>query len=311
MNKEGIKKMKKFTVAITGATGHIGHDLTEELLKKGHKVRALGRDEHKLQQFKTKGAEIFSGEPTDSAFLFKAFKGCDAVFSLIPPGYDASDMEVLRDETGEAICQAIAKAKISHVINLSSVGADLPSGTGPIKVLHRMEEKLNSIENLNLLHFRPNFFMENLLGFLPSIKKSGITSSSLKADLPIPMIATRDIALKVAEFFDTLKFTGSSFFDFAGPRDITMEEATKAIGKAIGKSDLKYVQLPYQRAEEEMIASGMHHQIAKLMVEMQKSFNERKIRPTQKLTADHKGKTTIEEFSKIFAQIYNSAKKAA
>lgn len=87
--------MKKFTFAIIGATGHIGHDLTEELLKKGHKVRALGRDAHKLQLLKKKGAETLSGDFTDAALLLKAFKGCHAVFSFLPPGYNANDMEVL------------------------------------------------------------------------------------------------------------------------------------------------------------------------------------------------------------------------
>src|SRR5690242_10729169 len=125
--------MAKSTFAIMGATGHIGHFLTEELLKKGHKVRSLGRDPHKLQELKAKGAEILSGEFTDTNLLAKAFEGCHAVFTFIPPGYTADDMEVLRDKTAEATVQAIAKAKISHTLNLSALGAHLSSGTGPIK----------------------------------------------------------------------------------------------------------------------------------------------------------------------------------
>lgn len=303
--------MAKLTLAIMGATGHIGHVLTEELLKKGHKVHALGRDGHKLQELKAKGADILSGDFTDSHLLAQAFKGCQAVFSFIPPGFEADDFEVFRDNTGKAIAQAIVKAKISHVLNLSSVGGNLSSGTGPIKELHLHEERLNTIPNLNVLHFRPNYFMENLLQFLPSIKSSGTIATSLKADLHIPMVATRDIGLKMAEFLNDLKFIGSAVFDFTGPQAITMVEATKIIGKAINKPDLKYVHHSYEQAEKELIASGMKHQIAKLMVDMNRAFNEGIIKPTQQLTAEHKGKTTIEEFSKIFLQIYRSAKKAA
>jgi uncharacterized protein YbjT (DUF2867 family) len=294
-----------------GATGHIGHVLTEELLKKGHKVRALGRDEHKLQELKVKGAEVISGDFTDHNLLAKAFKGCHAVFSFLPPGYTADDIEVFRDRTGDAIALAIAKAKISHVLNLSSIGGNLPSGTGPVKELHLQEQRLNTLPNVNILHFRPSYFMENLLGFLPSIKSSGTISTLLKADFPIPMVATRDIGLKIAELLDTLKFTGTSVFEFSGPKDVTMAEATKAIGKAIGKPDLKYVQISSQQAEKELIASGMKHQIAKMMVEMYMAFNEGKIRFTQKLTAEHKGKTTIEEFAKIFSQLSRAGRKAA
>lgn len=303
--------MSKFTFAIMGATGNIGHHLTEELLKKGHKVRALGRDKRKLQGLKAKGAEILSGDITDSDYLAKAFKGCHAVFSLLPPGWDAADMEVFRDAAGDAIAIAVAEAKVSHVVNLSSIGAHLSSDTGPVKALHRQEQRLDAIPKLNVLHFRPGFFMENLMWFIPSIKSSGTIASFLNADLPIPMVATRDIGLKLAEFFDTLKFTGSSVFEFGGPKDVTMAEAAKIIGKAIGKPDLKYKHLSYEHNEKEMIASGMKHQIAKLFVDMYKAFNEKEIKPTHQLAGQHRGKTSLEEFAKTFSQMYNSAKKAA
>lgn len=303
--------MAKNTYAIMGATGHIGHVLAEELLKKGHKVRALGRDGHKLQELKAKGAEVLSGDFTDSHLLAQAFKGCQAVFSFIPPGFDTDDFEVFRDKTGKAIAQAVVKAKITHVLNLSSVGANLHSGTRPIKELHDHEERLNLIPNLNVLHFRANYFMENLLQFLPSIKSSALFASPLKADLHIPMVATKDIGLKMAEFLQDLKFTGSSIFDFAGPKEVTMEVAAKVIGQAIGKPHLKYVHLSYEQAEKELIAAGIKHQIAKMMVEMNRGFNDGKIRPTQSLTAGHKGKTTLEEFAKTLGQFYRPAKKAA
>ncbi len=294
-----------------GATGHIGQVLIKELVKKGHKVRAIGRDSLRLKGLKAKGVEIHSGDCTDHIFLTKAFKGCNAIFSFIPPGYKADDVEVLRDRTSEAIVQAIAEAKISHVLNLSSMGADLSSGTGLIKELHHHEVRLNMIPKLNVLHFRPNYFMENLLMFLPDIKGSGIIATALKSDRPIPMVATHDIALKISEILDGLKFTGSSVFDFVGPSEISISEAVKALGKAYGKPGIKYVQLPYQQAEKELIATGMTHQLAKMMVEMYTAFNEGKIMPSQKLTAEHKGKITIEEFAKTSMQHGRSTKKAA
>lgn len=294
--------MAKFTYAITSATGHIGHIVTEELLKKGHKVRALGHDMRKLQELKAKGAEVISLDITNSAALAKAFKGCNAVFSLLPPGYDVTDLEVFRDKAGEAIAVAVAKAKISHVLNLSSIGAELKTGTGPIKGLHRQEQKLNCIEKLNVLHLRASLFMENLLGFLPSINSLGTIATSLNADLPIPMVATYDIGLKAAELLHTLKFTGQTVFDFVGPREVTMAEATKIIGKALGKSKVKYVELSHDEAEEEMIAGGMKHQLAKLIVDMYQAYNERMIKPTQRITPEHRGKTTLEEFCKVSLQ---------
>src|ERR1700722_1961878 len=303
--------MSKSTFAIMGATGHIGHYLVEELLKKAKKGRAIGRNPNKLQELKAKGAEIHSGDLTDIAFLAKAFHGCQAVFSLIPPGLEEDDMEVFREKCAETIDQAIVKAKITHVINLSSIGAGASASTGPIKELHRHEERLDLIPNLNVLHVRPGFFMENFSMLLPGIKKSGHLALSIKKDLPLPMVATQDIALKIAELLIAMKFTGSSVFEFAGPREMTMAEAAQILGKAMAKPDLKYVQLSYEQAEKAMIEVGMKHHVAKLMVEMHKAFNEGKIAPTQKITADHRGKTTLEQYCKELALTFRPGKKAA
>jgi uncharacterized protein YbjT (DUF2867 family) len=304
-------KMTKFTLAIMGATGHIGHTLTEDLLKKGHIVRAMGRDERRLKELKTKGAHIFTGDSTDPTLLSHIFTDCDAVFSFLPPGASESDMLVFRERTGEAIAHAIAQAGVSHVVNLSSIGANQSIGTGPIKELHAQEQRLNALEGLNVLHFRPGFFMENLLFFIPSIKTSGTIAGALSADLQIPMVATQDIAHKIASFLDTLTFTKSSVFEFAGPSEITMKDAAKAIGKAIGKPDLKYKHVSYEQAQKNMIAGGLKHHIAHLMIEMYRAFNEGKIVPSQRLTAEHRGKTTLEQFSKFFVHMYQSTQRAA
>jgi uncharacterized protein YbjT (DUF2867 family) len=303
--------MTKSTYAIMGASGHIGHVLAGELLKKGHKVRALCRDSHKLQDLKAKGAEILLGDFTNETHLARAFKGCRAVFSFTPPGYDAYDFDVVRDRVGEAIAHAVVKEHISHVLNLSSLGAQLPSGTGPIKELHLQEQRLNSLSNLNVLHFRPTYFMENLLTYVPTIQSDGVIAASIKANLPINMVATRDIALKMAELLDKLTFTGSSVFEFVGPKTVTMHDAALIMGKALKKPNLTYVHLPYDQLEEELIASGMKHQVAKEIVEMQRAFNEGKIVTTQTLTAEHKGRTTLEEFCQEFSHTHRTMRKAA
>lgn len=290
--------MSNKTYAIMGATGHIGKVLTETLLKKGNKVHCIGRDKNKLQHLKEKGAEVFPIAAFDDASaLTKAFAGCDAVFSFIPPDYQDTDYGAYQDRVGEAIKQALIKTKVGYVVNLSSIGADLQAGTGPIKGLQRHEKRLNTIQNLNVLHLRPGYFMENLYWSIPLIKNHGIIGSALRPDLSIPMIATRDIGLKAAEFFHALNFKGQTVFELIGPKEITMEEAASAIGHAIGKPNLKYKQFAYPDVEKAMLEAGMKLNSAKLLLEMYQSINGEKISTTQKMTGEHLGKTTIEEFA--------------
>ena len=289
---------------IMGGTGHIGYALTLDLLKRGHKIKAVGRESRKLNELKTQGAEIVSLEDfTQEIALTEAFKGADAIFSFIPPGYNTGDYSVYEDQVGEAIKTAIQQNDIHYVLNLSSIGAELPQG-GPISGLYRHEQRLNSLADVNVLHLRPSTFMENLLWSIHFIKHTGFLGLPIRDNLPVAMIATKDIGMKAAELLDSLDFKGHTQFDLVGPRDLTMKEVTKVLGNAINKPDLKYAQIPYVDAEKGLIASGLGTNSAKSMIELYRAINEELIKPTQDMTSEHRGKTTIEEFAKTFAQAF-------
>ena len=118
------------------------------------------------------------------------------------------------------------------------------------------------------------------------------------------MIATQDIAAKAADFLERLDFKGQTPFEFVGPQELTLIETTQILGRAIGKPDLKYVQLPYEEVEKGMIASGMKPKTVGLMIEMYRAFNEGRCSPIQKLTPEHLGSTTQEQFAAKFAQAF-------
>ena len=299
--------MSQKTFVVMGATGHIGHVLVEKLLEKGHQVRALGRDAKKLSALKNKGAETQTPAFDDAKALGVAFKGADGVFAMIPPNYSVADFPAYQDKSGEAIAQAIRESGVKIVVFLSSVGAGESGGTGPITALHHQEKRLNQLPGIKVLHLRPSAFMENHFWSIPVIKSMGLNGSAGPGDYPLPTVATKDIAAKAAELLDKADFKHQDVFEFSGPREYTNSEVTAAIGKAIGKPDLKYVQFPLEDVKKGMLQNGMPPKTVDLMVEMYKAGNEGKIHPTQEFTADHRGKTTIEEFAKDFAAVYQQA----
>lgn len=138
--------------------------------------------------------------------------------------------------------------------------------------------------------------MENLLLALPIIKKLGVFGASLRSDLSLQMVATKDIGEKAADLLNKLNFKRHEVFDFVGPQSISLVEATRIIGKKIGKPDLPYQQFPYDKAETILTSVGMSPNFVKSLIEMDKAFNENKIGPTQNLTTEHKGKTSLEMF---------------
>lgn len=298
--------MSQRTYAIMGATGHIGHVLSEELLKKGHKVRALGRSPEKLSQLKAKGAEVLSPAFGNAKALESAFRGSDGVFLMIPPSYGEADFPAYQDATGEAIANAVKASGVKYAVHLSSIGADKPTGNGPIGKLHQQEKRLEAIPGLNVLHLRAGYFMENLFFTLPVLKGMGIVGTPLRADLKIPMVATHDLGVISAKRLDALDFKGSEVLEFGGPEDMTMTQVAGLIGAVIGKPGLAYVQFPYEDAKKGMIGAGMTPQMAGLMIEMNQALNEGHVAATQTLTAGHRGSTNLKEFVQVLAAAYKA-----
>ena len=294
---------------ILGATGNIGKKIVETLVAKGEKVRMVARAADQLRPLVGKNAEAFAGDILDTGFLTRAFTGAEAVFTLVPPSYKAENFLSYADKVGESIAKALQAAKITQVVNLSSVGGDLPSGTGPITGLHRQEERLNRIKGLNVLHLRAAYFMENLLGGIELIRTKGINGSAVRGDLRMPMIATRDIAAFAAERLMKRTHAGASVVYLLGPRDLTLTEATTTVGIKIGLPDLTYVAFPYADAEKGLIAAGLSPDMSRLYVEMSRAFNEGRI--SVKRGDGISTPTTLDEFcATVFVPAY-AQKKAA
>ncbi len=297
----------KHTYAVMGASGHIGSVVAKLLLNTGNQVRVIGRSAERLKGLVDQGAIPCTGEFYDIEVLTKAFMDVDGVFAMIPPNYQAPDHLAFQDRIGSAIARAIHKSGIRYLVNLSSIGANLAEKNGPIRGLHNQEARLNDMIDLHVTHLRPAYFMENLLWSIPTIKSLGVNGSALRGDIPIPMVATKDIGAKVASLLADLTFQGKSVFEFFGPRPVTMQEVTAILGKEIGKPDLKYVQFPYDDAEKAMIGAGLSTDSARLMIEMNRSFNDGLILPTQRVTQDHMGATRIEDFARMFKEAFQGA----
>lgn len=289
---------------ITGATGHTGRPIVEKLLAEGKQVRAVARSAEHLKPLAAKGAEPFVGSLEDLEAMARAFSGAEAVYTLVPTPLTAPDVRASQNRIGEALATAIAKARVPFVVNLSSVGAQLSEKVGPVTGLHDVEQRLNRLEGVNVLHLRPAFFMENLMMNIPMIKNMGINGTPMKGDVVTPMIATKDIAAEAAERLLRLDFKGKSVKDLLGPRELTMTEATAILGREIGKPSLPYVQFPYEDAEKAMIGMGLSPDVARGYIEMYRAFNDGIMKPTEQRSAKNTTPTSFEAFAEEFAAVY-------
>jgi uncharacterized protein YbjT (DUF2867 family) len=293
-------------IVIMGASGHTGGRIAELLLESGEKVRVLGRSAEKLAALEKKGAFVATGDAADPRFLTSAFRGAEGVFTLIPPDARAPDYRALQDRMGEAAVEAIRESGVRHVVFLSSVGADLPSGTGPIAGLHAQEERLRGLANVNVLILRPAYFFENFYETLGLIKHQGINGGALAPDVAMPMIATRDIADAAARALRARDFRGFTVKELLGPRDLSLSEGTRILGARIGKPDLKYVQFPYADFVKALVGMGLSESVASLLSEMDQALNEGKVKSVEGRREENTTPTRFEDFALELERAYRA-----
>jgi uncharacterized protein YbjT (DUF2867 family) len=209
-----------------------------------------------------------------------------------------------------AITEAIRAAEVSHVVLLSSIGAQHANRTGPIRALHTFEEKLRQVPNLNALFLRPGPFMENFLLLIPLVHSMGFLAGGIDDHLKMAMIATRDIAVVAAEALQKRDFSGISTRELHGPRDISHDEAAAAIGATIGKPKLSYKHFPAFLIEQGMKQMGIPGRTAALMSEMNEAANDGRLKPLEERSEKNTTPTTIEDWAReVFLPAY-SAKAA-
>ncbi|MQA03470.1 MAG: NAD(P)H-binding protein [Streptosporangiales bacterium] len=182
--------------AITGVTGHAGGATAQELLATGERVRAVVRDPAKGNDWSRNGADVAVADFTDRAALTRALSGSRGAFVMLPTVPTGADADHRR--LADSIAGAVGDSGVPHVVALSSIGADLAEGTGPIRWLHHLENRLRDtgavVTALRSPHFQEK--VETVLGAATNAGVYPVFAES--ADIETPMVATRDIATAAA-----------------------------------------------------------------------------------------------------------------
>jgi uncharacterized protein YbjT (DUF2867 family) len=297
---------------VTGATGHTGNIVARTLLGKGAKVRAIGRSADRLQALVAQGAESFVTDLTEVSQLAKAFDGAKAAYVMIPPDLTAPDYRAFQDRVTDTIAAALRSAGVTHVVSLSSIGADKPDRTGPVLGLRHLEQQLDHINGLHVLHLRAGYFMENTLSQVGIIQKMGISVGPLRPDLKVSMIATEDVGAVAADALLRLDFQQKNTRELQGQRDISMTEVAQIIGKAIGHPGLRYTQAPDDQVQAALIQLGMSSSTARLLLEMSAALNSGYMRALEPRSAQTTTPTSYETFvAEKFKPLYEGNSAAA
>ncbi|GLW07239.1 nucleoside-diphosphate sugar epimerase [Microtetraspora sp. NBRC 13810] len=245
--------------AITGVTGHVGGAAARDLLARGEPVRAVVRDAARGADWISAGAEVSVADFGDRAALAEAFRDCRGAFVLLPTDPAAADADAYHRRLADSIAGAVLDSGVPHVVMLSSVGAELAEGTGPIRWLHHMESRLRETGVL-LTAIRSAHFQEKVETVLDAALGDGVYPVfGASADVAIPMIATRDVGRVVAESL-TAPATAGEIIDLDGHR-YSERQVAEELAAVLGRP-LTVVTIPQPAWVGTMVEAGVPPQLA-------------------------------------------------
>lgn len=293
-------------ITITGSLGHIGKELTQLLLAKGHQVTVVTSSLERKKIIEELGAEAAIGSIEEVDFLMKTFEKADLVYTMVPPNYFAEpDIREYYRKIGNNYAEALKKTGVERVINLSSYGAHLKEGTGNILGAHFVENSINELDGTAITHIRPTYFYYNLLNLIPMIKNTGAIYANYGGDNKFDLVSPIDIASAIAEEMENdpvhrkVRYVSSD--------ELSGNEIAYILSEAVNKPNLKWHVISDEEALKAYKQVGFPEMLSKNLVEMFSSLHQGKLAEDYHLNKPKLlGKVKFEDFLPDFLTAYNN-----
>lgn len=253
-------------IIITGSTGNISKPLTSMLIEAGHAVSVITSNASKASEIESLGAKPLVGSVEDADFITNAFQDADAVYTMTPPNMTSANWKEYIYGVGNNYAQAAKAAGVKKVVNLSAVGADLPQGGGLTSLYYYVEQEINKLEDVAVVHLRPGSFYFNFFGNIAMIKQMGIMGNNYNAEV-LPLTHPLDISVAAFEELSALNFQGKRV-RYVVSDELSTREIASVLGGAIGQPDLQWVKFKDEDAFDGMIQAGLTPDVAGNLVEM-------------------------------------------
>lgn len=290
---------------VTGSLGHISRPIVAALVKAGHTVRVITSNENRTAEIAAMGATAVVGDVADAAFVQAAFAGADAVYTMVPPTWTATNWKAHIGEVGKHYAAAIAANGIKHVVNLSSIGAHMPDGCGPVSGLYAVEQAMNALEGVDVVHLRPGFFYYNFMANIGMIKQAGIIGGNYGENAELVLVHPNDIAaVAVEELLHGGQ--GGKRVRYIVSDEKTTHEIAATLGAAIGKPELPWIAFRDEDTYNGMIQAGLSEEVAKNYTEMGAAVASGAMMSDYKHNKPALSPTKLSDFAKEFAAAYGA-----
>ena len=251
---------------IAGVSGKTGAAAATALLEKGQPVRVLVRSEDKGRPWREKGAEVAVASLDDAAGLTRALEGVKGAYLLVPPDLTSTDYLVRGRRFLGTMTEALGSARVPHVVFLSSIGAQLAKGTGPVVILHEGETSFSGLRATRATFIRAGYFMENLGSLVSVARGQGVLPCLFDPNRRIPMIATADIGHTAAQALLEPP-AHKEIVELEGLQESSYAAAARILARLLGRP-VEAVRVPDEATIPTLLQAGFSESMAGLFKEM-------------------------------------------
>lgn len=292
---------------ITGSLGNISRPVTKNLVAAGHDVTVISSSADKKSEIESLGATAAIGSVTDVEFLKNAFHNAEVAYLMIPSSFALPDYAKFQLEVADQYLEALKGSSMKHIVLLSSLGAHMRKGAGPIDALGYLEEKLLALPDLNINFLRPSYFFSNLFSLVGMIKHAGIAGNNFgDSDEKLVLTHTDHIA-EVATDALLQPVAGKTVTNIANDERHPSEIAA-ILGNAVGKPNTPWITFSDEDAYQGMLGAGLNESFATLYKEMGQALRSGQMQAEYwKNRPEQLGSYKLEDFAKEFVGAYAGA----
>jgi NAD(P)H dehydrogenase (quinone) len=234
---------------VTGATGHFGRLVTEDLLGRGvpaEDIIAAGRDITKLKDLADRGVRILAIDYDDPASLDAAFRGADRILlvSASEPGRRAQQHRNAIDAAERAGAGLLAYTSI----------ANADTTTLRLAAEHQATEAALRASGLSYVLLRNSWYIENYTAQLPAILERGSLAGSA-GDGRVSAATRADYAAAAAAVLAGDGHDGQ-VYELGGDDAFTLAELAAEIGAQAGQP-VSYLDLPEDEYARLLTSAGL------------------------------------------------------
>ena len=244
---------------ITGATGHLGRLVVQELLRRGvpaGDITATGRDITKVKDLADRGVRVLAIDYDDPASLDAAFRGADRILlvSASEPGRRAQQHENAIDAAVRAGAGLLAYTSIAN------------AGTTSMRLAaeHQATEAALRASGLTYTLLRNSWYVENYTAQVPAILQRGSLAGSA-GDGRVSAATRADYAAAAAAVLTGDGHAGRAY-ELGGDEAFTLAELAAEIGAQAGQP-VGYLDLPEDEYARLLTSAGLPEAAAVTMAD--------------------------------------------